>query len=309
MEHVISTVTLTQPLGLFINTSSGSGESEKLLKLWQQLVPEELLGAIFSVKDTSEYDRELDRALAYCESEGTTLVVAGGDGTFNGVLTKAASRNILLGLIPTGTFNFFARSHGIPEIPEAAIEFLLSAKPVVLPLAYVNEKPFIVSVSIGLHPKVIAEREAHTRYVGRTRLAAWISGIWTIMRARHLTRAIVCSNESRAQITTPLLLINFNSAQLFGLDRRFQYKPNKLAVLWLKPRSYWGLFSFILRGVSGHVLDEQSLECEYVDDLRIEIPRKSIGVALDGELLQFKSPLEFHVEKQGFSCLLQGKVL
>lgn len=309
MESTIPTVTRSRSLVLFVNASAGSGETEKLLKLWRRGIPEELLGAVFSVNNLSEYDQKLDRALAFCETEGATLVVAGGDGTFNGVLTRTASKRIVLGLIPTGTFNFFARSHGIPEVPEAAIEFLLSAEPVVLPLAYVNDKPFIVSVSIGLHPKVIAEREAHTRYVGRTRLAAWISGIWTIARTRHLTRATIYSGSSVIKITTPLLLINFNSAQLFGLDHRFQYQPNKLAALWLKPRSYWGIFAFILRGISGHVLDEQSLEFEYKDDLSIEIRRRLVKVALDGELLEFTPPLKFHVEKQGFSCLLQGKAL
>lgn len=299
----------TSPLVLFANASAGTGEADKLAELWQEMVPAQRLGPVFMVRDTTNYDRELEQALAFCETSNATLVVAGGDGTFNGVLAKAVSKNITLGIIPTGTFNFFARSHGIPEDPDEAIEFILSASPRVLPLAYVNDRAFFVSVSIGIHPKVIAEREIHTRYVGRTRLAAWLSGIWTIMRARHVTRCTIRTSRWRKQIVTPLLLINFNSAQLLGLDDRFQFQTGRLAVLRLKKSSYRGFFIFLLRAISGRVLDEGSLECEYVDELVVESPRKSVRVALDGELLGFKSPLKFRVEKQGFSCLLEGRAV
>lgn len=296
-------------LVLFYNASAGTGETNALLELWQEMVPDERLGPVFGVADRSEYDHQLNQAVDACQKNGAVLVVAGGDGTLNGVITRIVSTDIVLGLIPTGTFNFFARSHGIPEGHEAAIEFLLSAQPVRLPLAYANDKPFFVSVSIGLHPKVIAEREVHTRYIGRTRMAAWISGIWTIFRARHLTRATVSSGNWRRRITTPLLLVNFNSAQLFGLDRRFQYQPNKLAVLRLRPASSWSIISFILRGLSGHVLDAENLECDYVERLLLEIPHSPVRVALDGELLEFRSPIEFSVKKQAFACLLQGRSL
>lgn len=299
----------TSPLVLFANASAGTGEAEKLAELWREMVPADRLGPVFMVRDTEQYDQELEQALVYCETSGACLVVAGGDGTFNGVLKKSMSQNITLGIIPTGTFNFFARSHGIPEDPAEAIEYILSAEPSVLPLAYVNDRPFFVSVSIGIHPKVIAEREIHTRYVGRTRLAAWLSGIWTIMRARHVTRCTIRTSRWRKQIVTPLLLINFNSAQLLGLDDRFQFQPARLAILRLKKGSYRGFFVFLLRAISGRVLDEGSLECEYADELVVESPRKSVRVALDGELLRFNSPLTFRVEKQGFSCLLEGRAL
>lgn len=306
MENSMPTEAGLSVLVLFINASAGSGEAEALLELWEQLVPSERLGPVFCVRDTATYDQELQQALTHCEKTGAVLTVAGGDGTLNGVLKKAPGRGITLGLIPTGTFNFFARSHGIPEDPREAIESLLSAAPTTLPLAYVNGQPFIVSVSLGLHPKVIAEREVHTRYVGRTRLAAWLSGIWTIIRARHITRATVITGTTRREIKTPLLMVNFNSAQLLGLDHRFQFRPEKLAVLRLKPGSFWALLIFIIRGISGRVLDEQSLECEYVSDLAIELRRSTVRVALDGELVKCHSALRFHVQIEGFSCLLQG---
>ena len=297
------------PLALFLNASAGSGEADELLELWERKIPEERKAPMFVVRDITQYSELLDQALEFCKSSHASLIVAGGDGSFNGVLTRPESKEITLGLIPTGTFNFFARSHGIPEDPETAIEFILAATPVTLALAYVNERPFIVSVSIGVHPKIIAEREIHTRYVGRTRFAAWLSGIWTILRARHLTKATLHTATWRRQIITPVLLVNFNSAQLLGLDSRFQHQPHKLAMLRLKQTSYWGIFAFLFRALSGRVLDEGSLQCEYVEELVVDTPRSPERVALDGELVYCKSPMKFRVEKHGFSCLLQSQSL
>jgi diacylglycerol kinase family enzyme len=294
------------PLVLFVNAAAGSGAADELIELWKDRVPLERQGPVFAAREKSECNSELDRAVAYCADSEAVLIVAGGDGTVNSAIEKAASKKITIGVIPRGTFNYFARSHGIPEDAGEAIDLLLTAQPVTIPLAYVNNRPFIVSVSIGAHPTVIAEREQHMRHFGRSRLGAWISGIWTVLRARHIIRVMLRTKQWRRQIITPLLLINFSPAQLLGLDSRFEYQPGRLAVLRLKKDSYRGITLFILRALNHRVLDEGSLQCQYVDELTIEAPRKSVQVALDGELLRLKSPMVFHVEKEGVSCLLKG---
>lgn len=299
----------TRPLSLFLNNAAGAGEGDKLLELWKTMVPDELLGPIFQVRSKDEYEHQLDQALTFCQTSEATLVVAGGDGTFNGVVRRAGPMNVTLGLIPTGTFNYFARSHAVPEDFQEAIEFLLRAKPQAMSMAFVNEYPFIVSVSIGLHPTVIAEREVHTRYVGRSRLVAWLSGIWTVARRRHVSRLRIETSASNKKISTPLLMVNYNSAQLLGLDHRFQFSPERFALLRLRPASYWGLVGFILRGLTGHILDEGSLECEYTEVLNIRTQGKRERVALDGELVELESPLRFTIRKGYFQCLLPGKTV
>src|SRR5690554_3655027 len=101
MEHFMPTKADSSTLALFINASAGSGEADSLLELWEQLVPANRLGPIFCVRDTATYDEELHQALTYCARTGAVLTVAGGDGTFNGVLKRAPAMGIVLGLIPT----------------------------------------------------------------------------------------------------------------------------------------------------------------------------------------------------------------
>jgi diacylglycerol kinase family enzyme len=55
------------------------------------------------------------------------IVVAGGDGTVNCAAQVAVDSNIVLGVLPMGTFNHFARDLGIPEELSAAVDFLSKA--------------------------------------------------------------------------------------------------------------------------------------------------------------------------------------
>jgi predicted polyphosphate/ATP-dependent NAD kinase len=47
--------------------------------------------------------------------DGAILVAAGGDGTLNTVAHAAVEHGCVFGVLPQGTFNYFGRTHGIPE--------------------------------------------------------------------------------------------------------------------------------------------------------------------------------------------------
>lgn len=50
---------------------------------------------------------------------------AAGDGTINAVACQAVTHGCAFGVLPQGTFNYFGRTHGIPEALEEAVHALL----------------------------------------------------------------------------------------------------------------------------------------------------------------------------------------
>lgn len=90
------------------------------------------------------------------------IVVAGGDGTLNGVVNGLATeaKNVRLGIVPLGTGNDFARTLELPFSIEQNIEILRSAKTKRIDLVRVKSKRtrYFVNVSAGGFSGVVGEK-------------------------------------------------------------------------------------------------------------------------------------------------------
>lgn len=115
-----------EPLLLITNARAGSSDQANLGLALDALRAE----ADVEVAETSN-PGELDGVLHRAGSR--RIVVAGGDGSMHAVVAALHKRNELsgtvLGLIPLGTGNDFARSSGIPEDPAKAARVVLHGTP------------------------------------------------------------------------------------------------------------------------------------------------------------------------------------
>ena len=91
--------------------------------------------------------------------DGAELVIAGGgDGTISAVAGALAGSEAVLGVLPLGTFNHYARDIGIPPGLAAAAAALAAATPCALDIAEVNGHRFVNSSALGFYTKVVKER-------------------------------------------------------------------------------------------------------------------------------------------------------
>ena len=87
------------------------------------------------------------------------IIVAGGDGTVNCAAQVAVENDIVIGVLPMGTFNHFARDLGMePELLEA-VRFLSDAEVTTVDVGEVNGRVFVNNASIGVYPKMVDERD------------------------------------------------------------------------------------------------------------------------------------------------------
>ena len=82
------------------------------------------------------------------------IVVGGGDGTLSAIVDYLAYQNVVLGLLPLGTGNSFARSLGIPLSLEGAIEVITNGKVADIDLGKVDDDYFANVASIGFSAEV-----------------------------------------------------------------------------------------------------------------------------------------------------------
>jgi YegS/Rv2252/BmrU family lipid kinase len=96
-------------------------------------------------------DADLGQALAAAlATDPDLLVVGGGDGTVGAAAGLVAGSRTILGVLPVGTANDFARTLGIPADLEEAVRTLVTGKVVDVDLGRVDDRVFLNVASVGL---------------------------------------------------------------------------------------------------------------------------------------------------------------
>ncbi|MEV0405592.1 YegS/Rv2252/BmrU family lipid kinase [Actinoallomurus sp. NPDC050550] len=81
---------------------------------------------------TVEYSRSLEHAAELARTaadKGHAVIAAGGDGMVGGLVGALAGTDGLLGILPAGRGNDFARQLGLPDEPDRLAALLLEAEP------------------------------------------------------------------------------------------------------------------------------------------------------------------------------------
>jgi len=149
---------MDREVALIVNPSAGGGRGLRALPGVQQRLGE--LGVVFSTDATRDLDHA--RALARDAAEAGRIVVAlGGDGLVG--CAAGAMRHVpgaVLGVLPGGRGNDFARVVGIPLDARAACEVVAHGQPRPVDLGAAGEHAFIGIASLGFDSD--ANRYANT---------------------------------------------------------------------------------------------------------------------------------------------------
>lgn len=280
---------------LIANTKSGKGAGLRLPDLAKKVA--ESLGVELIHYDTSRpeaFARQIDKAVAAAKTDDGVVIAAGGDGTIRSVAQKAVEAQVKFGVVACGTFNFFARTHRIPEDPEEALRLALTGEVRKVRLGEVNGTYFLINASLGLYAKAIADRESRTRRWGRNRLVVILSTLLSLL-TRHRPLEVDLVQPGQVQrLRTPTIFIGNNALQLrdLAIDVAACMKAERLAAVVIKPLTRWETLRIIWRGLSKTWHQEERLEMFCVDSLTIFASRPVQTVALDGELFRMTSPLK-----------------
>jgi diacylglycerol kinase (ATP) len=84
----------------------------------------------------------------------------GGDGTLNEVVAGLVGTETVLGVVPGGTVNVFAREVGIPRAIEGSIGVVARGAPRRIPVGMAGERPFLLMAGVGLDAEVVYRLKA-----------------------------------------------------------------------------------------------------------------------------------------------------
>lgn len=227
----------------------------------------------------------------------SAVVAVGGDGTLNAVARAAHAHGCAMGLVPQGTFNYFARTHGLPEDAAEATRLLLHGAPVPVQVGVVNEQLFLVNASLGLYPEMLKDREAYTALFGRHRLVVLFASATTLLRTHRALRLRILCDGAVREITTPTLFVGNNRLQLerLGLPEAEAMAEGRVAAVMLRPIGTLAMLGLMLRGALSTLGEADTIERFEFTQMQVRprlLPgRRSIRVAMDGEISRLRVPL------------------
>jgi diacylglycerol kinase (ATP) len=123
------------------------------------------ISAVHHVLSGADLAGTFDRVLA----DGHDLVVVGGgDGTVSYAAGRVAGTSVILGVLPLGTANDFARTLAIPNNLAEACAAIAEGKVVDIDLGRANGEPFLNVASVGLSVAITAALSPRLkRHLGR----------------------------------------------------------------------------------------------------------------------------------------------
>jgi len=115
-------------------------------------------------------------------NDAKIVVARGGDGTLNEVINgfDFSRPTPIIGIIPAGTGNDFAKTLGIPSGLKAALRVIAGGKITVVDIGIANGRYFVNTISVGLDAEI--NNRAHKfkpylRFIGLSHFAYIVAGL------------------------------------------------------------------------------------------------------------------------------------
>lgn len=295
----------SEPLQFVINAAAGSSDAEAKREVIEAALRAGGRCGDLLFCSPAELTGVAQQAATQAIANRTAVVAVGGDGTLNTVAQAAHAVGCVMGVIPCGTFNYFARTHGIPIEPAAAARLVLDGRQMPVQVATINDRVFLVNASLGVYPELLRDREAYKARFGRSRWVAFVAACATLLRAQRRLRLHIEMGSSVRDVQTLTLFIGNNRLQLqqFGAEPEDTLAGTpgngSMAALMLRPIGTLSMIGLMLHGAMGRLGEAAGVEGFEFQHMVVKPTlapgRKEVVVAFDGEVARMRAPIDIRV--------------
>lgn len=241
-------------------------------------------------------------------NEYETLVAAGGDGTVSTIAAAAVKTGKTMGVIPAGTLNHFARDAGIPQQLDEAIAVVAARHTVLLDVGVVNDQIFINNASIGAYPRMVWERsQARQRGLPRP-IASALAIIETWLELRSVTVRLCVDNREMVR-RSPFVFVGNSEYEVEGMQfgKRPTMTDGRLSLYVAPDSGRLDALALPARALLGRLKQHEKFEAWTASSISMEMSRREVSVALDGEIRMLETPLRFHVKRHALKTIVPPK--
>jgi len=287
---------------VIVNRTSGNGaEPRELEKLAEAFRSKGIDARILAATSGAKINSLVERA---ANDDAEVVVAAGGDGTVSSVAAAIVDKPKVLGVLPFGTMNHFAKDLLIPLDFESAINTIAAGHSTRVDLGEVNGHTFINNSSLGLYPHIVSERERQQR-LGRGKWPAFVLAALTVLRRYPFLDVHVGVDGTDMNGSTPFIFVGNNQYEMETLDigSRACIDKGELSLYMTSNIGRLQLLRLALHALIGGLHQEKDFVAMCTKEVLINTRRRQLPVALDGEVRILRPPLRYRVHPAAIQVL------
>ena len=270
---------------LIVNAASRSGADafeqarEKLTSAGIKLIEAK------AVKNPKTMGAVVKRAI----KKAPMVILGGGDGSLSSSVDLFLGTDTVLGVLPLGTANSFARTIGIPLDLDGAIEVIANGEGRSIDVGCINGDHFLNAAALGLAPKV-AESVPHglKRRLGRLGYLIWAG--WSATSFHAFRLKVYDGRRTHRMWATEVRIANGRFHGGMELIESADVESGQIVVQAVRGRSVvklgWSYFASAMKLKARHVTTR-----EFRGRKLIVSTRPPMAVSIDGEIAA-TTPLE-----------------
>lgn len=225
------------------------------------------------------------------------IVVAGGDGTVNGAAAVAAGTDMVLSVLPLGTFNHFAKDLGLPDDLEGAAAAIVAGEVRTVDVAEVNGEVFVNNSALGVYPSMVAIRDRIRSSRGWGKVRAVPVASYQVLRDLPVHRLDLRGSDGfvRQRVRTPFVFVGngrYDNAG-GGMAERAALDDGVLDIAVARATSRWRLVRIAVRALVSGVDSAREIDRVHLAELTVSGNTSRLRVARDGEVGWLELPLRF----------------
>jgi YegS/Rv2252/BmrU family lipid kinase len=292
---------------IIISAGAGPGDNTVAAERLAGLFKEEQIDIDISLAQSGAEVIELAREAAL--EPYHVIVAAGGDGTVNSVAAAVIESDKVLGVLPLGTLNHFAKDVGIPTDLQQAVRTIVAGHTIEVDAAEVNDRIFLNNSSLGLYPMIVREREKRQR-LGFGKWPAFVWATIQSLRRNPFLDVRLRVNGELLDRTTPFVFVGNNeyAMDLFNIGVRDRLDKGELSIYITHGTSRLKLIGLALRAVVGRLRNDKDFLALRSNEVKIQTARKRVRVAFDGEIEVMQAPLHYRVRRRALRVIVPNNV-
>ena len=223
-----------------------------------------------------------------------TIVAGGGDGTINAVASQIIGTSSILGILPLGTLNHFAKDLHIPLDLEGAARNLISGRAVSVDVGEVNGRIFLNNSSLGIYPRIVRQREQQQK-IGRSKWIAFARATISVLVHYSHFRVRLQVEGKKLLRKTPFVFIGNNRYEMEGLNigERKRLDADELCLVIANRAGRVDLLRLVFLALLGRLREARNFEVLVTKQISIETRGHLASISTDGEVIQINTPLKY----------------
>ncbi len=298
---------MPSPINVIINAASGTSDKENERRIIADIFGVNGIDARIELAKSGAEIVEMAKRAA--RGSGQTIVAGGGDGTISTVAAEIIGTEKILGVLPLGTLNHFAKDLNIPLDLEEAARTIIAGCIANVDVGEVNGHIFINNSSLGLYPDVVRRREQRQR-LGYGKWNSLLRAAFKVLRRYPFLDIRLNADGKQIVTRTPFVFIGNNTYEMesFNVGGRTCLDAGHLS-LYMTPRTgRLALLKMALRALFGNLRQAKDFVSLCTDEVWIEARRRQLRVAMDGEVLMLETPLHYRVRPAALRVIVPAKI-